>query len=364
MVTRDDQFKYTSLTYDLKSGNPKGFVKYMEAAKEAAKEVPRRDLEAVLGTPLIPVGPIKVAVVTITPPMAWELILKHNVRNRPIAYTHSARLALDMIADRWMLTHQGGGFNAKGDLEDIQHRLVAIILADKPVQMMMTTNLSDDLFKTIDLGKTRSAGSALELAGHNGELTLLSQVITGLAIPYDEHNVLFFRDPAQKKRPVGRIELIEYASDHPSLIEATHDALDLHTTALAAIGDEAAGVFSYWKIREAFGQDVADEFMEEVADDNHLDKHAITHLQRRIAKHKLGKRAGKDDAAHKNVLKRDQIVWLIAAAFRALRKSQRTIRLDPRGDDQFPRFEDSTVPEGSASASPPQSTKSTELEPV
>ncbi len=360
MVTRDSQFKYADLGYDFKSGNQKGFSKYMEAAKEAAKEVPRRELEAVLGTPFVQVGPIKVAVVTVTPEIAWELLIKHNVRNRPIAYSHSARLALDMIADRWMLTHQGGAFNGKGDLEDIQHRLVAVILADKPVEMVMMADLTHDLFKTIDIGRTRSAGSALELAGHNGESTLLGQIVVGLAIPYDEHNVLFFRDPAQKKRPIGRIEMIEYADDHPGLVEAAHDALDLHATALAAIGDDAASVFSYWKIREAFGQDVADEFMEDIANDDHPDKHAVTMLQRRIAKHKLGKRAGKDDAAKKNVLKRDQIVWLIAAAFRALRKNQRNIRLDPRSDDLFPRFEDSTAPEGAVAAAPP----STELETV
>jgi len=344
MVIRDSQFKYADLGYDLKSGNSKGFAKYIEAAKEAAKVEPRRPLEEVLQTPFTQIGPLRVAVVTITPEMAWELLIKHNVRNRPIAYSHAARLALDIIADRWMLTHQGGGFNKADDMEDIQHRLLAIILADKPVQMMMTTDLPDDLFKTIDLGKTRSAGSALELAGHNGESNLLSKVITDLAIPYDERNVLFFRDPAQKKRPVGRIELIEYANDHPDLNTAAHDALDLHDTALAAIGSPHAGVFAYWKIRECFGQDVADDFMEELADDNHPDKHAITMFQRRIAKHKLGKRAGKDDPAHRNVLKLDQIVWLMAAAFRALRKNQRNIRLDPRSDDVFPRFEDSTIP--------------------
>jgi hypothetical protein len=357
MVTRDSQFKYADLSYDLKSGNAKGFQKYLEAAKEAAKEEPKRPLEEVFGTPFTPVGSINVAVVTVTPEMAWELLLQHNNRNRPIAYSHAARLALDMIADRWMLTHQGGAFSSTDDIEDIQHRLVGVILADKPIQMVMMTGLSDDLFKTIDIGKTRSAGSALELAGHNGESPLLGKVITDLAISYDEHNILYFRHPAQKKRPVGRIEMIEYASDHPALIEAAHDALDLHETALAAIGDEVAGVFAYWKIREAFDQDVADEFMEELADDNHPDKHAITMFQRRIAKHKLARRAGKDDPTRKNMLKRDQIVWLVAAAFKALRKNQRNIRLDPRSDDQFPRFEDSVAPAPATAPEP-------ELDPV
>jgi hypothetical protein len=348
MVIRDPEYRYADLSYDFRTGNGKGFSKYVEAAKETAKAAPRRSIEEVLGQTFTQVGPLRVAVVTITPEIAWELLLKHNVRNRPISYSHAAKLALDIIGDHWQLTHQGAGLNAKGDIEDFQHRLVGIILANKPIQVMMVLDLSDDLFKTIDLGKTRSAGSCLELAGHNGESTLLSRIIVGLAIPYDEHEILFFRPKGRARRPIGRSELIEYADDHPGLIEAAHEALDMHGTALAAIGstpsEKSAGVFCYWKIRETFGQDVADEFFDEIADDSHPPKHTITMLQARINKHKLARRAGKDDAAKKNILNLDQLVWLIAAAFRAMRKNQRNMRLDPRSDDEFPRFEDSIAP--------------------
>jgi hypothetical protein len=332
------------LSFDFKTGNGKAFSKYLEAAKDAFKPAPRRPIEEVLGTPLVQVGPLRVAVVTVTPEMAWELLLKHNVHNRPISYSHAAKLALEILGKRWKLSHQGGGFNKAGDLEDVQHRCVGVILANEPAQIMMVTDLTDDLFKVIDLGKTRSAGSALELAGHNGDSTLLSQIITGLAIPYDEKEVHFFRPKGKAKRPIGRSELIEYADDNPWLIEAAHECLDVHETAMTAIGDKPAAVFAYAKIRETFGQDVADDFYEQVADDSHADKHTITALQRRIDKHKLGKRAGKDDPSKKNVLNREQIVWLIAAAFRAMQSNKRSVRLDPRGDDEFPRFEDSVAP--------------------
>lgn len=347
MVTRDNAYKYADLSYDLKTGSGKGFNKYLEAAKEATKSAPRRPLEEVLGVTFIQVGPVKVAVATVTPEIAWELLLKHNIRNRPISYSHACKLAFDIIADRWMITHQGGAFNTAGDIEDQQHRLVAVILANKPIQMLMVADLSNDLFKTIDIGKTRTAGSALELAGHNGQSNLLQQIIQGLAIPYDENDLLYTRPHGHKKRPVGRIELIEYADDHPGLAEAAHDALDMHGTALAALGDPPAAVFSYWKIREAFGQDVADDFMEQVADEKHPDKHVISLLQGRIAKHRIAKRLGKDEAQRRAMLKRDQIAWVIASAFRMLRgKGQRRgDRLDPRADDPFPRFEDSVTPE-------------------
>ena len=354
MITRDEEPKYATLGYDLKSGSGKGFAKYLEAAKEAAKAAPRRPLEEVLNTTFTSVGPIKVAVVTITPDVAWELLLKHNIRNRPISYSHAVRLALEIIAGRWMLVHTGGAFNTKGDIEDQQHRLVAVILADMPIQMVMVADLANDLFKAIDIGKVRSAGSALELAGHNGSSTLLGQIIMQLAIPYDEENVLYYRDSGEKKRSIGRGEMIEYTDDHPDLVDAAHDALDLHATALAAIGDKAAGVFAYWKIREAFGQEAADEFMEELADEGHSDKHPISLLQARINKHKLGKRAGRDQPAHKNVLTRDRITWLLAACFRVMRsKNHRNFQLVPRGDDPFPRFEDSVAPPAPAADKTP-----------
>jgi hypothetical protein len=89
--------------------------------------------------------------------------------------------------------------------------------------------------------------------------------------------------------------------------------------------------------------------MEALGEDQPSDKTPIGALQRRIDKHKLGKLAGRGDvAARKHLLRSEQILWLTAAAFRAYRKGQKSVRLDPRGDDEFPRFEESAGPQAEA----------------
>ena len=45
-----------------------------------------------------------------------------------------------------MTTHQGIAFDENGVLQDGQHRLCAIVSANKPVDMMVTSGLSPDNF--------------------------------------------------------------------------------------------------------------------------------------------------------------------------------------------------------------------------
>lgn len=337
---------YATLSFDPTKGTPKSFLQYIDDARDALKAVPTRPLEQVLEATFVQVGPVRVAVVTITPAKAWELLIKHNLRNRKISYVHAAKLGAEIAAGRWTLTHQGGAFNKKGDIEDMQHRLLAVAFANKPITMMVVLDLEDDLFKKIDSGKIRSIGSSLELSGHNGLSTVVGHTVRELAIPYDEGTINFFD---QHIRSVAAPETIDYISDHPTLLQAAHDVFEYHATAIEILSDKKVAIFTYWRIREDWGQEVADDFMEILADDGLPDKHPISLLQRRIDKHKLAKLVGKMDSTRKNRLKVQQIAWLTAAAFRAVRKSQRTLtRLDPRADDDFPRFEASVTPEAVA----------------
>lgn len=60
--------------------------------------------------------------VDVTPEMAAKW-LEGNVLNRPLKQAHVDRLAREMAAGRWRLTHQGIAFDVSGCLIDGQHRL-------------------------------------------------------------------------------------------------------------------------------------------------------------------------------------------------------------------------------------------------
>jgi len=112
---------------------------------------------AVLNThPPIITGEIKTEVIEVTPALARQL-LKANSHNRPITPSRVTLYARDMAAGRWRLTHQGIAIANNGSVLDGQHRLSAVIEADQPIPMLVTTGLAMETQQAIDGGASRSA---------------------------------------------------------------------------------------------------------------------------------------------------------------------------------------------------------------
>jgi len=101
------------------------------------------------------IGQIVGHMVAITPAMA-ERWLTANVGNRSIRERHVITLRDDIVEGRWKITHQGIAFARSGRLLDGQHRLKAIIAADKAATLPVFVDLPDDVFGALDRGKMRS----------------------------------------------------------------------------------------------------------------------------------------------------------------------------------------------------------------
>lgn len=89
--------------------------------------------------------------------------------NRTISKKTVARYANLMAYGRWLLTHQGLAFREDGSLEDGQHRLLAVIEADKMkpgivIPFRVTTNVPTGTFKVLDSNLRRSPGNILSSA--------------------------------------------------------------------------------------------------------------------------------------------------------------------------------------------------------
>lgn len=98
---------------------------------------------------------MKTEIQTVTPQKAQEWLCKNHF-NRPIRKANVITFADQMKSGRWLLSHQGIAFDTSGRLIDGQHRLNAVILANTPVAMMVTTGASIDLFKVTDGGAKRN----------------------------------------------------------------------------------------------------------------------------------------------------------------------------------------------------------------
>jgi len=103
-------------------------------------------------------------VMEVTPSQAARW-LEGNVHNRPVSQAHVERLAQEMKAGRWRVTHQGIAFSLGGMLLDGQHRLWAAVLADVSVPLRVFFNEPPDSAEYIDGGVARNAVDRIHLGG-------------------------------------------------------------------------------------------------------------------------------------------------------------------------------------------------------
>lgn len=95
--------------------------------------------------------------ILITPAKAKEY-LEANIENRKLRFGRILQLAKDIVEDRWLEdTAETIKIAKTGRILDGQHRLHAIIKANKAIYCHIATNLEEQVFKVIDTGAVRSA---------------------------------------------------------------------------------------------------------------------------------------------------------------------------------------------------------------
>ena len=101
----------------------------------------------------------------ISPTMAKHWLETTNIHNRKISKALVSKIATDILQGRWVVNGQAISFNISSHLVDGQHRLRAIVKADKDVQALVVTGLPLDAFSTVDSGKARTNGDVFNLEG-------------------------------------------------------------------------------------------------------------------------------------------------------------------------------------------------------
>jgi hypothetical protein len=103
---------------------------------------------------------------TVTPEMAAHWLENANDDNRFLSEPFVARLARDIRAGQWKLTHEGIAFDVHGRLIDGQHRLWAVVQAEIPVRMYVWLNVAPESLMVINIGRPRSLADNLRLSGN------------------------------------------------------------------------------------------------------------------------------------------------------------------------------------------------------
>lgn len=123
---------------------------------------------------------ITAKVETITPDIA-KTMLGENVNNRRISRDNVNMFAREMRNGEWRFNGEAIKFGKDGCLLDGQHRLLAVIAADKPLTTLVIRGLEDETQQTMDSGKTRTLGDVLTLRGEKNstQLASLARAVSG-----------------------------------------------------------------------------------------------------------------------------------------------------------------------------------------
>lgn len=100
------------------------------------------------------------AIVTFEPWLC-AVVLEQKHDNRPISPTEQDRLKDALEEDRWILDGQTIIFSVEGRLLDGQNRLTAVNETGKALRSYTVWGIPVDAFKTMDIGKKRSAADML-----------------------------------------------------------------------------------------------------------------------------------------------------------------------------------------------------------
>ena len=154
---------------------------------------------------------------TISPTEAALWLDTKNSNNRPVSQSTVERYIQEIRQGNWKCNGQPVIFNKSGQLANGQHRLKAIVAANKSIETLIVWGIDDDAFDTIDDGSKRSLGDVFAIKGE-GHPNLLSSGVRFLWV-YATGQIAT-RDLRKGKIATKKL-LEETLNKHPGLRQST-----------------------------------------------------------------------------------------------------------------------------------------------
>lgn len=156
---------------------------------------------------------ITTKVITVTPDDARRY-LGNMVHNRPLSAANVAAYVREIQAGRWGVTGQGIIFDGKGRLLDGQHRMHAIVKANRSIQTIAVYGVDADMFAFMDTGNKRSGADVINVPNRN-------RVAAAAKYLFREMSGADWWNNGVRPRPADIIAVVER---HPGLVNSASDA--------------------------------------------------------------------------------------------------------------------------------------------
>jgi hypothetical protein len=148
-----------------------------------------------------------------------RVMLNRNEGNRRLRRSLVARLREDIQGGRWQVNGESLIFSRDGLLNDGQHRLHAIIEADRAVRLVIVFGVTRESRLTLDLGANRGPEDVLHFLGHHYAAALAATA--RLVLAFEESEGKNF----QPLRWLSKTAVVERAHADETLTESVHWAV-------------------------------------------------------------------------------------------------------------------------------------------
>lgn len=208
------------------------------------------------------------AVMTITPEMAFYLLSK-NLGNRKLRAAKMKQFSSDIRAGRWAFNGEPIIISVDGQLNDGQHRLAAIIDADREVVTSVMFGVDRASRFTLDQGAPRGAGDHLGVMGVSNPNETAKAA--RLLISYDRHEGSSIKNAHR----ISATEVVQFARAHDYLAKAVSEMSSVPRQVRPA----PLSTLSFWRILVR-SNPKAVEFLNSVAGGENVSKGDIAYLAR------------------------------------------------------------------------------------
>ena len=120
---------------------------------------------------------MKATQITLTPALAKKL-LENNPANRPLSQPRAKRLAESISRGEWLANGETIIVDVNGALIDGQHRCLAVVISETPIQTLFVEGVSPEAFATIDSGHARTNSDRFSVLGESNTSDLSSALAT------------------------------------------------------------------------------------------------------------------------------------------------------------------------------------------
>lgn len=256
---------------------------------------------------------------TITPAKASKY-LEMLAPNRPRSENFSRKLAGAIKNGEWKVNGETIKFNEAGQVEDGQHRLLAIVLADTKIDTFVTRGLPAGCFDTIDTGRRRSVGDVLARNGVPNYTTVAGAL--GWLWRFNRGSV----EAGHRDSP-RHAEAQLLLKEHPGIIDSASVVWPARTIMAASM----AACLHYLFAKK--DKDDAAEFFEALVSGENIAKSSPRTSGVYLLRNRL-----LDNRAAKARLPQDEIFPLVIKAWNAFRTKTviKTLRWSTNGNNQEP----------------------------